>query len=176
MYCGCNPTALSSQTQISRALLQLLLEKPYASVSVSELCRTAGVSRPTFYSLFSSMENVVLFTLREKACELPRADAGSSLEQLCAGYSRYIAGNRELLRLLEENHVGYLQYNSIFESLLSCRECLNTPEPLRRYAARFVAGGITGVVREYCAAEPPVSADALNEILLGLFTGRYLGA
>ena len=37
MYCGCNPTALSSQLQISRALTRLMLKKPFAAVSVSEL-------------------------------------------------------------------------------------------------------------------------------------------
>ena len=58
MYCGCNPTALSSQTQISEALTRLLAEKSYTKITVSELCRASGVSRQTFYSLFSSMENV----------------------------------------------------------------------------------------------------------------------
>ena len=171
MYCGCNPTALSSQLQISRALIRLMLEKPYAAVSVSELCRAAGVSRPTFYSLFSSMENVVIFTLQERACQLPQTGRDSPLEHLCRGYSRYIAENRDYLKLLAKNGVEYLLYNSIYEALLSCPECVRGPQ--RQYAAHFIAGGITGVVREYCASEPPPSAEELCEILMGLFSGRF---
>ena len=173
MYCGCNPTALSSQMQISDALTRLMLEKPFASVSVSELCRAAGVSRPTFYSLFNCMENVVLFTLREKACELPRETTGSSLEQLCRCYSRYIVANRSLLKLLVENNVGYLLYNSIYESVLCCGGGTGTSELKRQYAAHFIAGGITGVVRQYCSGEPPVSGDTLFAIMLELFSGHF---
>ena len=174
MYCGCNPTARSSQLQISRALIDLMLEKPFASVSVSELCRAAGVSRPTFYSLFSSMENVVLFTLQEKTCQLPRETGGSSLEQLCRCYSRYISSNRALLKLLVENGVGYLLYNSIYDSLIYCPDCLRGPEPRRQYAAHFIAGGITGVVRQYCSSEPPAPPETLYDILTELLSGRLL--
>ena len=173
MYCGCNPTALSSQLQISRALIRLMLEKPFASVSVSELCRAAGVSRPTFYSLFSSMENVVIFTLQEKACELPREPASSPLDQLCRCYSRYIVDNRDLLKLLVENNVSYLLYNSIYDSVLSCGRQAAMPDPYRRYAAHFIAGGISGVVRQYCGEEPPVSAEALYETMRRLFSGQF---
>ena len=171
MYCGCNPTALSSQLQISRALMHLMLEKPYSTVSVSELCRAAGVSRPTFYALFSSMENVVLFTLQERACQLPPVTGESPLEHLCRGYSLYISDNRDYLRLLARNDVGYLLYDSIYESLIACSECLRGPD--RQYAANFIAGGVTGVIREYCAAEPPPDQETLFRILMSLFSGAF---
>ena len=53
MYCGKNKTALGSQQQIAKTLLLLLSEKSYQDISMSELCREAGISRQTFYSLFS---------------------------------------------------------------------------------------------------------------------------
>ena len=175
MYCGCNPTALSSQTQISQALIRLMLQKPFASVSVSELCREAGVSRPTFYYLFSSLENVVLFTLQEKTCEIPHtSEHGTTMDQLCRCYSQYIWKNRAFLKLLVQNNVGYLLYNSICDSFLHCQSFSHGPEPYRLYAAHFIAGGITGVVRQYCTEEPPISADVLYEILRGLFNGTLL--
>ena len=179
MYCGCNPIALSSQTQISEALLRLMMEKSYSEITVSELCRESGVSRQTFYSLFRSMENVVLFTLQERLCALPHASgAAVTLEQLCRCYSSYISENREYLKLLVENNVAYLLYDSICESLLCCREhalCPGTAYAARReYAVPFLAGGLTGVVRQYCTAEPPPSADALYEILCALLGGEGL--
>ena len=63
MYCGNNKVALSSQRQIAQALMQLIDEKPYQDITISELCKTAGISRQTFYTLFTSRENVVTFTL-----------------------------------------------------------------------------------------------------------------
>ena len=175
MYCGCNPIALSSQAQISDALIRLMSAKPYSSITVSELCRESGVSRQTFYSLFNSMENVVVFTLRKNACRLPHAsEAISSLEQLCSCYSSYICANRELLKILVENKVAYLLYDSIYESLLCCREYGNAqPRAEHQYAAHFLAGALTGVVRQYCSAEPPASADFLHEVLYDLFNGNF---
>ena len=64
MYCGSNKTALMSQELISRAMMRLIQEKPFTQISVSELCKTAGISRQTFYSLFTSRENVMVFALQ----------------------------------------------------------------------------------------------------------------
>ena len=173
MYCGCNPIALSSQAQISRALVRLMSEKSYTAITVSELCRESGVSRQTFYSLFSSMENVVAFTLRERVCRLPQEpETVSTLEQMCRCYSRYISENRAFLKLLVENGVVYLLYNSIYESLLCCREQGRGGEnAAESYAANFLAGALTGVVRQYCSSEPPDSEEALYGILHELFGG-----
>ena len=173
MYCGSNPTALASQLQISEALIRLMEAMPYIRISVTALCREAGVSRQTFYSLFSSMENVVLFTLRERVCQLPR-EQGFSLEGLSRSYSSYICANRAFLKLLVENEIGYLLYNSMYESFFGCCDCLRTvPETQRQYAAHFLAGGLTGVVREYCDTDPPATAETLYDMLLRLFSGRY---
>ena len=136
MYCGCNPIARASQLQTAHALIRLMAQKPYASVTVSELCRTAGISRQTFYSLFGSMENVVLFVLQEKACELPCGpEPGDALERLCRCYSRYICRNRDLLKLLVENNVGFLLYRSVYEAV-SRFDCGTGAE--RDYAANFL--------------------------------------
>ena len=173
MYCGCNPIALSSQTELSRTLIRLMTQKAYSSITVSELCRESGVSRQTFYSLFRSMDNVVVFTLRERVCSLPHetAEAAPTPEQLCRCYSRYICTNREFLKLLVENDVGYLLDRSIYETLSGCPGAF--PEPLRDYAAQFLAGGLTGVVRQYCAQDPPPSEETLFAILYALLRGVY---
>ena len=64
MYCGTNKTALQSQRQIAEAMMALIQQKPYAQITVSELCKAAGISRQTFYTLFTSRENVMVFTLQ----------------------------------------------------------------------------------------------------------------
>ena len=177
MYCGCNPIALSSQAQISETLTRLMLRKSYSEISVSELCRESGISRQTFYSLFSSMENVVVFTLQAKACSLPReTETVSSLEQLCICYSRYICENRDYLKMLVDNRVAYLLYDSICESLMCCQKhTMDTPRREHPYTVHFLAGALTGIVQQYCAAEPPDSADTLCGILHDLFSGKMFG-
>ena len=178
MYCGSNKTAMASQRQIAEAMMRLIQEKPYAQITISELCKSAGISRQTFYTLFSSRENVVTFTLQAQYCyapELPqfKTEEACSLRQLCRGYSNYIFRNRDLLRLLVENRIDYLLYDSLYEALEACDRFLNAVDSCtRRYAASFYAGGVSCVARQYAQEGCATSPDQLEELLMTLFTGK----
>ena len=43
MYQGRNRTALASQRQIAKAMLELMSEEPYAGITVAEVCRRADL-------------------------------------------------------------------------------------------------------------------------------------
>ena len=43
---------------IKDALLVLMADKPFAQVGVSEVARTAGITRPTFYAHYANLEDV----------------------------------------------------------------------------------------------------------------------
>ena len=105
MYEGCNKTALTSQSAIAGALLSLMEEKPYSRISVSEICKCAGVSRQTFYTLFESKDNVIAFELERKYCFRPEEHeccrSSMSLEDICHAYSIYITECRDILALLD---------------------------------------------------------------------------
>ena len=179
MYCGNNKTALASQRHISEAMMRLIQEKPFSQISVSELCREAGISRQTFYTLFTSRENVVVFTLQAHYCDAPQmADYGErdhadSLKALCRIYSEYMQNNQRLIKLLVDNHIDYLLYDSFFDALENCDCFMGSVDPCtRRYAASFYAGGVSSVARRYAQEGCSTSADRLEELLMTLFSGR----
>ena len=147
MYCGSNKTALASQRQVAQAMMQLIQEKPYSRITISELCKTAGISRQTFYSLFTSRENVMIFTIQAQYCcdldEIPIHQArrqSEKLRNLCRGSSDCVFGGAD--------------------------PCL------RRYASSFYAGGISCVAREYAREGCASGVDQLEELLMALFTGQ----
>ena len=180
MYCGTNKTALASQRQLADAMMRLISEKPYARISVSELCKAAGISRQTFYTLFTSRENVMVFTLQAKACDGPALDApespacrGDLLRWLCRGYSEYMLRNQGLIRLLVENHIDHLLYDTFFETLDGCDCFLGSADPCaRRYAVSFYAGGIACVARRYAQEGCCSDASQLEALLMTLLSGR----
>ena len=178
MYCGTNKTALASQRQIAEAMMRLIREKPYQQITVSELCKAAGISRQTFYSLFTSRENVMVFTLQAQYCYAPRLaepaeDERGELRQLCRGYGEYILRSRALLEVLVRNHIDYLLYDSLLESLEGCGCFLSAVEPCtRRYAASFYAGGLSCVARRYVQEGCASTAEDLAELLYTLFSGK----
>ena len=183
MYCGTNKTALQSQRQIAEAMMVLIRQKPYQQITISELCKAAGVSRQTFYTLFTSRENAMVFALQTRSCDVPelemrRPEAESrqcryfDLHRLCRGYSAYLLRNQGLIRLLVENGIDHLLYDSFFDALERCGHFLSRADACtRRYAASFYAGGVTCVARQYAQEGCESTAEQLEQLLMTLFTG-----
>ena len=175
MDCGCNEIAQSSQARIAEAMSRLLEKKPFSSVSISELCREAGVSRPTFYSQFASTDDVIRFILQASYCYTPEADHSDTcgLNSLCKGYSGYIVSHRDFLSLLMKNGLFHVLYQSIKDSLTACDCFLSDTDPeLRRYAAHFTAGGLAGFIQNYTEGGF-CSEDSMSDLLRQLFSGQF---
>lgn len=59
-----NPIALRSKEWLANALLELMKNKPFREISISEIAEKADLSRRTFYRSFSSKEEVICFHLQ----------------------------------------------------------------------------------------------------------------
>ena len=177
MYRGSNKTALYSQQQIAKAFILLLRNTPYPSISVSAICKEARVSRQTFYSLFESRENIILYLLDKNLGFTPgRSCTGRSLtlEELSREYSRYIADRREFLQLLVRNDIIYLMHECLYQSFISCPIFLpGQPRIRREFGAEFIAGGLAGIARIY-AENPDASREDLEQIITDLFSGNLM--
>ena len=178
MYEGCNKTALTSQTAIAEALLTLMKEKPYSRISVSEICKRAGVSRQTFYTLFSSKDNVIAYELERKYCFRPEEHeccrASMSLEDICHAYSLYITQSADILEMLVNNDILYLMQDSLYRTFIDSDCCMSAGSGEDRiYAADFIAGGLTGIARNYVLQGSVSSSDHLEALLYALFNGSF---
>ncbi len=180
MYCGSNKTALSSQQQIADAFLRLLRKQSYESISVSAVCREAGISRQTFYSLFESKDNLVVYELGQIHGFTPGSTCAAggemTLEELCHEYSIYIMEKREFLKMLSDNGIFYRMHDCLYQSLMEC--CCFLPRvsgAQRAYAAEFVAGGLSGAARVCTEQDSRMSSEELEKTLHALFTGSFFG-
>lgn len=174
MYDGRNPSALRSQALVADALDSLMAEKGFADISVSELCTRAGVSRQTFYKLFGSKENVVLFQLkRSSAAEKPAEDtAVVSLEESCVRYARYIYSNYAQMRMLVDNGLSEVLGAMIYESMAGCRQSLlGLGDEEREYAARFSSAGLTALAGCYIARHDEPDLAELARIAYKIMSG-----
>ena len=77
-----------SADAIADAFEKLLSEKPLLDISISDITRTAGVGRSTFYRLFDNIDDLVDFT------------AGRSISELAAKYEELPA--RDFVRFTLE--------------------------------------------------------------------------
>lgn len=182
MYDGNNKTAIGSQEQLAAALLALMREKDFSSISVSELCKRSGVSRQTYYSLFRAKENIILYLLKKGSCCQPSAKTGKgqakaqfSFTHICRFYSRYFRENRELMALLVRYDLTYLLYDLIYDAYIAS-ECASLgTTACRNYTAHFLAGGLTGIIKAYILHDYEADEEELYRTISKLFGSGLFG-
>ena len=154
MYTGTNKTALTSQELITQAFLRLLSAKSYEQISIKEICAEADVARQTFYTLFTTKENVLLHEVLTNYQFLTEADPSikdaSPLHRLCRLYSLYLKNNAAFITLLLKNNLAHLLQDSLYTSIKRCPVFFTntlTEEQLD-IAAYFIAGGLTNIAEK----------------------------
>lgn len=95
---------MNAQKSIETALSQLLQQKPYQQLTVSEICGHAGVSRNTFYTLFDDKESLVE-TLFERHAFESLLSIGSLLQR-----EQLVTLRESLLRQYYENLYAQKEY------------------------------------------------------------------
>ncbi len=199
MYQGCNRTALCSQKSIADGFCELLKEKEYGKITVSEICKKSGVSRQTFYSLFSSKENIVSFILLNEYAFDPHEECHCcgrpTLKELSRGFSSFITEKRDFIDLLEKNNIIYLMQESLFNSLHCCNATFSGEQLSSEDASRsskqcssslieeelppelimdYVASGLTTIARYYVTTSKTITPSQLEKMIGLLFHGEYL--
>lgn len=177
MYSGENKTARNSQKILADALIRLLQNRPYAEITISELCLESGISRQTFYTLFGTKENVLHYTILNhyEVPELFLSYNGKSLGRyLAQGFGRYVHDNQDFLLLLTRNGLMHIFYDCAVESL-SKDMCLfeKVPEQKRLYLAVCIASTFTGVVTACLERNDSTDPHDLEQIFYELFSGEY---
>jgi AcrR family transcriptional regulator len=169
------PSGDDRESAILQTFERLLEERPPAAVSVDDLARGAGISRPTFYFYFSS-KDAVLLTLLDRV--IAEADAAST-----AAFTGPAADRREAWRR------GITAYYETFRAhravTLAAAAAVATSPEVRALWARGFEGWVrtcTATIeaeRRRGAAPPGVPArdlaivlNAMNErALYGTFSG-----
>ena len=101
---------------------QLLEERPLSEISVDDLAKGAGISRPTFYFYFPSKDAVVL-TLLDRVAEEARASRSAALRR--AG-DDVLAGWRGALEAVRDTFAEHRALTSAAACIRRCRKACAT--------------------------------------------------
>ena len=178
MYNGDNRSALLSQRLISEALLKLMESKPFADISISEMCKEAQVSRQTFYSLFGSKENVIIYELQNSFSYTPPVSKcncrSASFRTFCHGYSKYITDRQHILRMLVKNDMMHCLYDVQYEAFMACDNFMEDISGEERiYLIDFIASGMNSIAKNYVLNGCSLSHENLERIMYKLFGGMF---
>ena len=147
--CTTEKTAMQ-QKQFEQCFLQMLLERDYDSITISELCRRAGLSRKIFYRLFEKKADI-LYSMIDRA--LMECDSYTPDESV---------GSGELHRFF-----AFWQYK---KDLLDALQKHQTGSLLTERAIRFAMREAESPVRKFGAEEEKGSYESIVFYLSGIFS------
>lgn len=176
MYQGNNPTALQSQRWIAESLIALMQEKPYAQITIQNICKRADLSRQTFYNTFSSREEVLRFCLREQYMQqFQRFDTKPmiSLRETVEAFTSVLDGNRVLLQSMLDNHLESIITDEIAKcvSLFANRFVSHRDDSLP-YSEALLSGALAHLLLCWFQQPQPISIQALTELLSAFLSGQ----
>jgi AcrR family transcriptional regulator len=169
-----NPIAIRSQKWICNALIELMKQKPYNKISITEICNKANLVRETFYRNFSSKDAVVKFCLEEKFNEFIdniRIDKNNlTLYDMGVHYFGYWKEEKEFLKILIDNKLLNIilenfseQFSKIIDHLIKKEESMQT----KSYIVDMYAGAFTNLLVKWilndCKEPPEEMARIINE-------------
>lgn len=116
-----NQRVLLTKRLLLEALFSLLETKKIAHISVTQLCKAAGINRATFYKYYGTPQDILNEQGRQYVVQLMRIqDEGrgrKGIEQIIEDSCEYMYKNRKLIRLLIENGVDSAVATDAFAQL-----------------------------------------------------------
>lgn len=153
---------------IMDALILLMKKCDYEKISVSAICRKAGVTRMSFYRNFSGKEDVLLRWigkitddfLAESDIDYAKDDSRAYIKKLFSHMDSY-RDECELIRKAGLMHLVQFHFNRCFTELHK--------DSYTSYKAHFHAGGIYNVfflwLQGGCKESPDELADMLSDMM-----------
>lgn len=137
------------ENKIADALLKLMDEKDYDSITITEIVEKAGVSRVTYYRYFKTKEDIVtryfeltknrfMMTVNLSAGEAPDVENNDvTILALFLFFKSNMKANKCLRKA---------RLDGVLLEFLSTEFCDNLPVKLDKYLAYFVAGALYNVL------------------------------
>jgi len=160
------------------SLLELLSEKPYNKITITEITSTAQLARRTFYRNFDSKEDILDMYI-QKLCDeyinLLKEEKILKIQTVAKVYFDFWNKHLNFLILIEKNNLWYMvlqKYNQylpmIHKKFNDNKEEYQNNNTLE-YVLAFSAGGFWNMlikwVHEGAKKTPNEMAELINEIL-----------
>ena len=153
MYKLCKTEQSSKrQRELERSLLSLMNQKPYAEISITELCENIPIPRKAFYRYFDSKDDALKGMIEHTLTEYytystPTTGAKRSLMRELSQFFDFWRSKHDFLDAIEKNQLTGLlidlcvQYP--IDAMIKIERFLpNDPESTRRSIFRFATIGL----------------------------------
>ena len=160
---------------MKNALMELMENRPLASISITELCSRADVNRSTFYSYYSDLLQLLKEIADDIIGQLPEAkpieDCADLDKQLIEDFTLFFGYVRRHARdffiLLQSDDIHFRE--RLIDTIMSRfrRESVKTINPLMsRWSYIYCLNGTFGMMRDWISQEFPMGDREFAELVL----------
>lgn len=176
-----NPSAVRSKNAMSKALLELMVYKPFGEISITDVTDRARLSRQTFYTNFKQKEDILTYMLRGLflRCREKWEAHAPDPESLLVEYFLYWEDSRPFLSLLFRQDLGglfqdcnrrfFVEDTDLLDHLFLC-----APGQLP-YIKAALAGVTYELMVMWITRDQGLGVDALGQITRNLMAGKLFG-
>ena len=160
---------------LRQAMVELLHEKPFDNITVSEICDRAIVRRPTFYRHFQSKEDLLLYVVRMHRNDIQQDMIGEDLLDITVSDYALVM-TRMFLRIASEHRQTFQAHNlnggfastlslaadeigREFALFLAAREGLEKPTYDQSFLGALYMNGLVGAIRFWLTNDPPSTEE-----------------
>ena len=166
-----DPRVGRSRAQLSEALTVLLRTRDARDISVSALCTEAGVSRPTFYQHFASLDEVAVAVIegrfRRLRAELPEEDGPDTSYRLLLAWLTELDGERAAWQRTIGSGTAFAASRDAVEAWLVEQLAHRAPDASPAVLG-YAAAGFLGAVRRWLLQDAGPERPSAAELAASL--------
>jgi len=179
-----NPMSVRSKDSIEDALLLLMQEQPYRSITIRALTERAGLSRQTFYLNFADKEAILtrhLSKMLEEIMLRVHTEHVDTIEKLTDFYTAVVEENAPFFRRIVDNGLTDLVKSVFRERLTQLPPVLdsqreNRSETERRYFNGFWVAAFIEVYTIWLLEDQATDRGEIVTMLNDIMRGNYFYA
>ncbi len=154
------------------ALLELMEEKPFEKIRVTDVCAAAEVNRSTFYAHYSDTRGLLTEIEDELIERSPGVQAGEEYDETAflgdlEQYFEFIKHNARVFRILLIQR-GSDEFNRRLIDAVMRRYRPGPARAAERYAYAFCVCGVIGILKDWLDEGFPVSSAEFAALVLRL--------
>lgn len=157
---------------ICESFLEIMHQKSYDKITITEVCNNANLVRETFYRNFSSKDAVLKRILDIKFNELEKLAQKNikepSIELFFINYFAYWESQKEFLNLLINNHLFSIMHNKTIELIyikLDATIKETETNKTKNYIASIYSGAINNLLFAWAKNEFEETPQEITRIL-----------
>ena len=168
-----------SREWIFEALLRLMGKKNFSDITITQICKIAGVGRQTFYRRFTNKEDIIKYELERSFSDyllnlFKLFGPTPSPEEIIIEGFKHWKKNARVHKLLIKHHMDGIFLKSLEQHYKFFRENNIIRSEWGAYLPEFALGGVLLVLMTWIKNGKQETPEEMGEIVSGFFNPRHL--